>query len=405
MNQRTTRWLALAMGLAINGAVASIALAQTSPPAPPAHVSPEVLPDNRVAFRIYAPKATSVTLRGDWMDTPAPLTLVKNPDGLWEATTEPLRADFYSYSFVVDGVRTLDPKNATIKQGITSLDNMFFVPGPEAAFEDMAAVPHGDIRKVWYPSSTLGGQRRMHVYTPPGYDSSSDRYPVLYLLHGGGDEDSGWSTIGRAGFIVDNLLASGKARPLIVVMPNGSLPRPANFPTTPQGSAPTPEAMAASTGLQDRFVSELMTDVVPFVERQFRVVASPDHRALAGLSMGGGQTQRVLATNPGAFAYVATWSAGVNPAATSNFEERAQTLLTNVAKVNTSVKVLSLVVGDKDFTLAGTRNLDDILTRHGITHTLRVTGGGHTWINWRAYLRDYLPLLFQGTAAPRGSGR
>jgi enterochelin esterase-like enzyme len=295
----------------------------------------------------------------------------------------------------VDGVRTLDPKNALIKQGIASVDNMFLVPGPEAAFEATSAVPHGDIRQVWYPSSTLGGQRRMHVYTPPGYDGGSNRYPVLYLLHGGGDDDTGWSTIGRAGFIVDNLLAAGKIRPLIVVMPNGSLPRPANFPTTAPGAAPTPDALAAGLALQDRFVSELTSDVVPFVERQFRVVARPDQRAIAGLSMGGGQTQRVLATHPESFGYVATWSAGVNPAATAFFEERGGTLLKQPAKVNASVKVLSLVVGDKDFTLAGTRNLDDILTRHGITHTLQLTGGGHTWINWRRYLRDYLQVLFR----------
>ena len=142
--------------------------------------------------------------------TPAPLALVKRAEGLWEGTTEPLPADFYSYTFTVDGVRTLDPQNAMIKQGIASLDNMFFVPGADGGVSSHRRVPHGDIRQVWYPSSTLGGQRRMHVYTPPGYDGGKDRYPVLYLLHGGGDEDSGWSTIGRAGFIVDNLLASGK---------------------------------------------------------------------------------------------------------------------------------------------------------------------------------------------------
>ena len=392
------------LGIAVLALTASVtassmvsAQAPPPPPAPPppAHVSPEVLPDLRVAFRIYAPKATAVTVRGDWMETPAPLTLVKGADGLWEGTTEPLVADFYSYSFTVDGVRTLDPKNALIKQGISSVDNMFLVPGVDAAFEATAAVPHGDIRAVWYPSSTLGGQRRMHVYTPPGYDGGTSRYPVLYLLHGGGDDDTGWSTIGRAGFIVDNLLASGKIRPLVVVMPNGSLPRPAGFPTTAPGAAPTPEVLAAGLALQDRFVSELMNDVVPFVERQFRVTARPDQRALAGLSMGGGQTQRVLATHPESFGYVATWSAGVNPAATAFFEERSSALLKQPAKVNAAAKVVSLVVGDKDFTLAGTKNLDDILTRHGVTHTLQLTGGGHTWINWRRYLRDYLQLLFR----------
>jgi enterochelin esterase family protein len=146
-----------------------------------------------------------------------------------------------------------------------------------------------------------------------------------------------------------------------------------------------------------------MNDVVPFVERQFRVVARPDQRAIAGLSMGGGQTQRVLATHPEAFAYVAVWSAGVNPATTAYFEARSTALLNNPAKVNATVRVLSISVGDKDFTLAGSKNLDDILTRHGITHTLRVSGGGHTWINWRQYLVDYLPVLFQGPSTPRGS--
>ncbi len=386
--RRLTVWVAASLLVAVSGP----AMAQ---PAPPPHVSPEVFSDRRVAFRIFAPKASTVTLRGDWMDTPAPLTLVRGADGLWEGTTEPLVPDYYSYSLTVDGVRTLDPKNALIKQGISSVDNMFFVPGPEAAFQAMANVPHGDIRAVWYPSSTLGGQRRMQVYTPPGYDSGTDRYPVLYLLHGGGDDDSGWSTIGRAGFIVDNLLASGAVKPLIVVMPNGSLPRPANLPPATPGAPPSPQAIAASASLQDRFTSELMADVMPHVERHFRVTPAPQSRAIAGLSMGGGQTQRVLGSHPGAFAYVAVWSAGVNPVATSDFEARNAAMLGDAAKVNAAVKVLSISVGDKDFALPGTKNLAEILTRRGIIHTLHVSGGGHTWINWRRYLRDYLQVVFR----------
>ena len=179
-------------------------------------ISPQVLSDRRVTFRIYAPKASEVTLRGDWMEAPGPVKLEKGEKGVWSVSVGPLVPDFYSYAFTVDGVRTLDPKNATIKQGNTSLDNMVFVPGAEAAFEDTRPVPHGEIRQVWYQSATLGMQRRMHIYTPPGYDSSEARYPVLYLLHGGGDEDSGWSTIGRAGFILDNLLADRKAKPMLV---------------------------------------------------------------------------------------------------------------------------------------------------------------------------------------------
>ena len=151
--------------------------------------------------------------------------MTKDDEGVWSITVGPLTPDFYSYTFHVDGVRTVDPKNAMIKPGLNSLDSMFLVPGEEAEFETTKDVPHGEVRAVWYRSGTLDMLRRMHVYTPPGYEGGSEKYPVFYLLHGGGDEDSGWSTIGRAGFILDNLIAAKKAVPMIVVMPNGSLPR------------------------------------------------------------------------------------------------------------------------------------------------------------------------------------
>lgn len=372
--------------------LATSAAAQTPPPPV---VSPDVSADGSVTFRIHAPKAAEVSLRGDWMEGPGTLTLVKGADGVWAGTTGPLPADYYSYSFSVDGVRTLDPRNAFIKQGVTSVENMVFVPGAAAQFQSLATVPHGEVRQVWYPSSTLGGERRMHVYTPPGYDSGSSRYPVLYLLHGGGDEDSGWSTIGRAGFILDNLIASGKARPMLVVMPNGSLPRPANFPAMTPGQPPSPDVMAAMASLQDRFVSELMNDVIPAVEKRFRVVADPANRAIAGLSMGGGQTQRVVVTHPDQFAYVAVWSAGVSPASVGDFETRNAAFLKGADKVNHSVKVYNVTVGDKDFALPGSKALSELLTKHGIKHTLTVTGGGHTWLNWRPYLRDYAQQLFR----------
>ena len=198
--------------------------------------------------------------------------------------------DFYSYSFTVDGVKTIDPKNAMIKQGVASLDNMFELPGPEAAFEANTPIPHGQIHVDWYHSSTLDMMRSMHVYTPPGYESGSAKYPVFYLLHGGGDEDSGWSTIGRAGFILDNLLAAKKARPMIVVMPNGSMPRPADAPAAPPGG---PTAAAA----QERFADELLKNVIPHVEKNYRVLASRENRAIAGLSMGGAQTLDIAVPN------------------------------------------------------------------------------------------------------------
>lgn len=350
--------------------------------------SPEVLADNRVAFRIYAPKATDVTLTGDWVAQGLGTAgkLAKDERGVWTLTVGPLPPDFYSYSFTVDGVRTVDPKNTMIKQGVSSLENMFFLPGREAAFEENQSVPHGVIRQVWYKSSTLAAQRRMHVYTPPGYDQGGDALPVFYLLHGGGDEDSGWSTIGRAGFIMDNLLAAQKAKSMIVVMPNGSLPRP-------EGPAPTDAAGRAA--LQDRFTNELLNDIVPFVEKNYRVKTGRDHRALAGLSMGGGQTLRVFTTHPDQFAYVAIWSAGLFNQKPEDFEQRNADFFKQAETLNGQLKLVSISVGDQDFALNGSRAMDEVFTRNHLKHEMHISSGGHTWINWRQYLAALAPKLFQ----------
>ena len=197
--------------------------------------STEVADDHKVTFRIYAPKASEVSVSGDFGQGGK---MEKDDQGVWSRTVGPLAPDFYSYTFNVDGVRTMDPKNPMTKPGLNSLDSLFLVPGEEAEFEMTKDVPHGDVRAVWYRSGTLDMPRRMHVYTPPGLRGRRRRYPVFYLLHGGGDEDSGWSTIGRAGFILDNLIAAKKAVPMLVVMPNGSLPRPANLPPRRQRPAP-----------------------------------------------------------------------------------------------------------------------------------------------------------------------
>jgi len=370
------------------------ALAQQPPRQPTPNdtlVSPEVHADKRVTFRLYAPKASEVTVGGDWipqgLGTGGKLT--KDEKGVWSITVGPLPSDFYSYSISMDGVRTLDPKNAMIKQGTTSVDNMFFVSGNEAAYQDLQAVPHGEVRRVWYQSSTMNEQRRLHVYTPPGYDTSKAKYPVFYLLHGGGDEDSGWSTIGRAGFILDNLIAAKKAKPMIVVMPNGSLPRPNVVPSAP----PNPAANAA---FQERFASELLKDVVPFVEKTFRVQTGSANRALAGLSMGGGQTMRTVALHPDQFGYVGVWSAGVAVATTADFEQRSATFLKSADQVNKSIKLFEVTCGDKDtLAFAGSKNLDEILKKNNIKHEMQISGGGHTWINWRQYLNAFAQKLFR----------
>jgi enterochelin esterase family protein len=226
----------------------------------------------------------------------------------------------------------------------------------------------------------------MHVYTPPGYDNSNAKYPVFYLLHGGGDEDSGWSTIGRAGFILDNLLAAKKAKPMIVVMPNGSMPRPANAPAGPAGS------MAA----QDLFSKELLDNVMPYVEKHYRVLATRENRAIAGLSMGGGQTLRVAPANLDKFAYIGVWSAGVSQQATEDFLKRNAAFFENPDHTNKQVKLFWIGVGEKD-PLASTssKNLEEILKSHNIKAEYHQSEGGHTWINWRHYLNDYAQLLFR----------
>ena len=354
--------------------------------------STEVAADRKVTFRIYAPKAGEVSVSGEF----GPVGKMEKDDkGVWSITVGPLVPDFYSYTFNVDGVRTVDPKNPTIKQGITSLDSMFLVPGEEAEFEATRDVPHGDVRAAWYHSGTLEMPRRMHVYTPPGYEGGEERYPVLYLLHGAGDEDSGWSTIGRAGFILDNLIAAKKARPMLVVMPNGSLPPPANLVRPTPGTPPTPEVRAAMEAAQNRFTDELLKEVVPHVEKTYRVKAGPENRALAGLSMGGGQTLRVLTSNPDRFAYVAIWSAGLFGGNAAQWEERNEAFLAAADKVNGPVKRLEISVGDQDFALAGSKALAGVLEKRGVKHDVHISGGGHTWINWRHYLNELAPKLFR----------
>ena len=367
--------------------------------------STEVLPDHRVVFRIYAPKASAVTLTADFVTqgrgTAGPLE--KDDQGVWSIAVGPLVPDFYSYSFMVDGVRTIDPKNPMVKQGINSLESMFLVPGEEAAYEDTLPVPHGEVRAVWYNSTTLAQPRRMHVYTPPGYERGDQKYPVLYLIHGGGDEDSGWSTIGRAGFILDNLLAAGKVKPMIVVMPNGSISLPGVANPMGGGRPTTPEAIAARirtiAKLHDTFVSDLLTSIIPHVEQTYRVLATRENRAIAGLSMGGAETLRAAPSNLDKFAWIGVFSMGlqegVNAGVNSDFVERNAAFFADPEKTNQQIKLFWIGVGKDDRTVTdGPKRLSETLTAHHIRHEFHETDGGHTWINWRLYLRDFSQLLF-----------
>jgi enterochelin esterase-like enzyme len=376
---------------------------------PPPHsdlVSPEVLPDNRVTFCIYAPKATEVSVDGDFgrqgRATGGPLK--KDDRGIWSITIGPLVPDFYTYALTVDGVRTMDPQNTTIKPGDRRLENMFLVPGEEAAFADTRSVPHGEVRIVWYDSPAVGCARSMRVYTPPGYETSDRTYPVFYLIHGGGDNDAGWTTIGRANFILDNLLAAGKAEPMVVVMPNGSVPRPAGSYRLTGADRTSPAAIRARieaiSALHDVFVEDLLSTIIPTVEKRYHVRTDRDSRAIAGLSMGGAETLRVAPSNLDKFAHIGVFSMGLQVGAeagvNTDFEERNAGFFADPDRTNELLKLFYVAAGENDQVVTdGPRKLAATLKRYGIRHTFNETSGGHTWINWRLYLRDFAQLLFR----------
>lgn len=349
----------------------------------PQFVSPEVAPGRTVTFRLLAPEAKSVSLRGDLGDPRnGGLALTKGEQGVWELRTKPLAPGAYRYAFQVDGVQVADPRNPDVSQTNTTVMSLVHVPGAE--FQDTNGVPHGAVAEVYYPSKALGKTRRMHVYTPSGYEAGSDRYPVFYLLHGAGDCDDSWSTVGRAGFILDNLIASGQAVPMIVVMPAGHTSREFNF-----------GAMRGDGKSRDEFAEDFLGDLVPYVESHYRVHTDHAHRAIAGLSMGGAQTLNIAMANLGRFAYVGVFSSGIFGSEDGAWEKaRLQTL--DDAALKTDLKLLWFATGADDFLLKTTKDSLELLKKHGFAPVYEETAGGHTWANWRDYLHTFTPRLFQG---------
>jgi enterochelin esterase-like enzyme len=364
-------------------------------PQGPRVTSPEVAPDGRVTFRILAPKAQAVRLLGDIpsegpavpMQPPTGRALTQGPEGVWEVAV-PLAPGAWRYNFNVDGVSVIDPRNPATSESNENAWSLVHVPG--ADFMDTKAVPHGAVAAVTYYSSALKRFRRMHVYTPPGYETSTQRYPIFYLLHGAFDCDDSWWTVGRAGFILDNLIAAGKAKPMIVVMPAGHT-GPFNF----NPGAPRPPV--------DEFMADFKGDVVPYVEKTYRALTDRQSRAIAGLSMGGAQTLGLAIPDLDKYAYFGVFSSGVfgiagggpmpMPPGPSFEEQNAKTL--DDPALKKGLKLVWFATGKDDFLLETSRATVAMLRKHGFDVVFKESPGAHTWTNWREYLNEFAPLLFR----------
>jgi enterochelin esterase-like enzyme len=343
---------------------------------------------------VLAPKAEAVRLSAG--DIPAGASpgrsneMTKATNGVWEISIGPIDPGAYRYNFNVDGLAVIDPRNPVTSESNNNTWSLLHVPGSEIS--DTKDVPHGAVSKVTYYSKVLNRFRRMHVYTPPGYESGQGQFPVFYLLHGAGDSDESWTSVGRAGLILDNLIAAKKAKPMIVVMPAGHT-RTSAFPRS-----------AGGTNV-DEFVQEFLTDIMPHVEKSYRVRADREHRAIAGLSMGGGQTLSIGVPNLEKFGYLGVFSSGVfgitgtrtgaAPATSGpSWEERYKEALDD-SKLKGGLKLVWFGTGKDDFLIETSRATVAMLKKHGFDVVFNETAGAHTWLVWRNYLSEFAPQLFQ----------
>jgi enterochelin esterase-like enzyme len=360
----------------------------------PRIVSPEINEDHSVTFRMLSNGADSLSISGNWMaGFGSMLDLVRGDSGIWSVTTPVLPPEFYTYAFYVNGVKTLDPRNPLVVRDGTRYDNYLIVPGKESEVYTVQDVPHGVLSTVWYPSPTLGKNRRMFVYTPPGYTDSNEKYPVFYLLHGAGGDEEAWTDLGRTPYILDNLIAAGKARPMIVVMTNGnawSSAAPGHVPVNADAAAPDFSQMPRGA-----FELSLVEDVIPFIEGHYRSLTDPDHRAIAGLSMGGMHTQTITNTHPGKFAYIGVMSMGLmNNPRWGDYDEEAHKKQILALK-ESGLKLYWIGCGVDDFLFEGVTNLRSFYDELGLPYEYRESTGGHTWTNWRIYLSELAPKLFK----------
>jgi enterochelin esterase-like enzyme len=374
----------------------SAAAAPQRPPAPanqrPAVQSP-VIEAGRITFNVYAPKAAAVTLRSGELDRlapePKPKAMTRGDNGVWTIAIGPVPPGIYDYSFDVDGVVMTDPESTNVFGNVRGSRGFVEVPGAagQPRHDEWRDVPHGAVTAHWYDSKATSSRRRVHVYTPPGYHdagAASRRYPMLVLLHGSGDNDSHWMLIGRANVIADNLIAAQKADPMIIVMPDGH----------PYRGQPDEARDVVRRMNTERMESDVLNDVIPLVERAYRVQKDRGQRAITGLSMGGGQSLTIGLQHPDRFAYIGGFSSaagGVTP------------LIANIGKdanaFNERTKLLWIRIGKDDFLLEDNRKFIEALKGANIRHEYVETEGAHMWGVWRLYLADFMPRLFRNGKA------
>jgi enterochelin esterase family protein len=350
--------------------------------------SPEVHPDRTVTLRFRAPNATQVEVAGEIMQGKAPIAMTKSEDGVWTATLGPLPPEIWVYNFRVQGVDVADPSNPAIKPvppGF-AMSSFVEVPGDTPAFYDSRPVLHGEVRMVLYESKTMGVTRWVWIYTPPNYDKSGAKYPVLYLLHGNGEAQNGWVMNGRANIILDNLIADKKAQPMIVVMPQGHALQGANV-------GPLVRLTGETDMFSKRFPQDLLQEVIPLVERNYRVYTDADQRAIAGLSMGGGQALSIGLARTDLFHYVLGFSGAVG-GPFMNAETEFGEALSKPEVLNSRLRLLWVSCGKQDFLYPANRQFVDMLKGKGVNVLFRETEGSHVWSVWRNYLNETTPMLF-----------
>lgn len=362
--------------------VSSISLAQPPRPKPtPNDTLHSVLslPNNQAIFSIYAPKASEVSISGDFPEGFPSLKLTKGDNGVWSVVVSNITPEVYTYDFYIDGVKTFDPKNPLYKSSESGFSNIIEIAGKESEYCSIKDVPHGKVEAVWFPSKVVNHSSRMYVYTPPGYEKMKGKLPVLYLQHGGGDNDGSWSTVGRANFILDNLFAEGKIKPMIVVMPMGH---------------PTPGFFMEPGIDSDPYYKQLFDEIIPYIESHYTASSKREDRAYAGLSMGGLQALNVGLFKPEMFSYVLPLSTGYFPQQLKTLEEKYSSVLKNPA-INQFKLFWIAMGGEKDIAYTNGKNVLAVFDKYGIKYTTNNYPAGHTFLTWRHNLYEFAPLLFR----------